>query len=153
MIRRARRGDRTAIAALWQALLESHAEIDRAFALRGDASCHVDREVERALADAACGAWIAEEAGACVGFCIARHEQAPPLAAESSRVAVTELLVERSARRRGVGRALVAAALDWARARGAARVEVRVAARNAEGQAFWRAQGFGNFVDVLDRRL
>jgi hypothetical protein len=33
------------------------------------------------------------------------------------------------------------------------RVEVRVAARNAEGQAFWRALGFGDFVDVLDRRL
>ena len=33
------------------------------------------------------------------------------------------------------------------------RVGVRVAARNADAQAFWRGQGFGDFVDVLDRRL
>ena len=36
---------------------------------------------------------------------------------------------------------------------GATRVEVRVAAYNDAGQAFWRAQGFGDFMDVLHRRL
>jgi N-acetylglutamate synthase len=58
-----------------------------------------------------------------------------------------------AARRRGIGRALAGAALAWAQAAGAARVEVRVAARNPGGQAFWRALGFADFVDVLDRRL
>jgi hypothetical protein len=33
------------------------------------------------------------------------------------------------------------------------RVEVRVAARNRVGQAFWRGLGFEDFVDVLDRQL
>jgi hypothetical protein len=33
------------------------------------------------------------------------------------------------------------------------RVEVRVAARNSEGQAFWRALGFHDLMDVLQRRL
>jgi GNAT superfamily N-acetyltransferase len=61
--------------------------------------------------------------------------------------------VEAAERRCGLGCALVAEALAWARERGAARVEVRVGARNPEAQAFWRAQGFGDFVDVLDRRL
>jgi hypothetical protein len=33
------------------------------------------------------------------------------------------------------------------------RVEVRVAVRNAEGQAFWRALGYDDLVDVLQRPL
>jgi hypothetical protein len=32
-------------------------------------------------------------------------------------------------------------------------VVVRVAVRNAEGQAFWRALGFSDWMDVLERRL
>jgi GNAT superfamily N-acetyltransferase len=80
-------------------------------------------------------------------------QHAPVVAVEAHRVEITELVVARGARRGGRGRALVEAALAWARERGAARVEVRVAARNAAGQAFWRSLGFGAFVDVLDRRL
>jgi hypothetical protein len=33
------------------------------------------------------------------------------------------------------------------------RLEVRVVAGNAEGQGFWRALGYQDFVDVLQRRL
>jgi GNAT superfamily N-acetyltransferase len=61
--------------------------------------------------------------------------------------------VRPAARRRGLGRSLAEAALAWARARGVTRVEVRVAAGNAEGQAFWRSLRFGDLVDVLQRRL
>ena len=39
------------------------------------------------------------------------------------------------------------------RRNGMKRVEVRVASRNPEGQAFWRALGFGDLMDVLHRRL
>ena len=49
--------------------------------------------------------------------------------------------------------ALVDAALDWLRERGAARVEIQVAAGNREGQAFWRAMGFGDLMDVLHKRI
>ena len=42
---------------------------------------------------------------------------------------------------------------DWLRERGVPRVEVRVAVRNAAGQAFWRALGYDDLVDVLQRSL
>jgi ribosomal protein S18 acetylase RimI-like enzyme len=79
--------------------------------------------------------------------------RAPAELAERARAEITELWVRPGARRSGLGGSLAGAALAWAREQGAERVEVRVAARNAEGQAFWRALGFGSFVDVLDRRL
>jgi len=153
MPRRATPTDVPAIAQLWRALLDLHAAIDPAHRLRAAADDTLAAEARRALGDASAALWVAGASAGVVGFCLARHEAAPRHAVETGRVLVTELFVAASARRRGVGRALVAAALEWARERGAARVEVRVAARNAEGQAFWRAQGFGDFVDVLDRRL
>jgi hypothetical protein len=39
------------------------------------------------------------------------------------------------------------------RALGAERVEVRVAAANPTAQGFWRALGWADLVDVLERRL
>jgi len=78
---------------------------------------------------------------------------APASLAETGRVSITELFVRDSGRRSGLGRALAEAAFAWAKERGAERVEVRVAVRNAAGQGFWRALGFGDFVDVLHRRL
>lgn len=152
-VRTARAADAEAIATSWRTLLELHAGIDAAFAVRESAADGLADEFRRAIARNAGRVWVAEEAGRFAGFCAAHVEPAPPALAERSRCVITELAVEPSARRRGVGRALAEAALAWARERGAARVEVRVAARNSEAQAFWRALGFGDFVDVLDRRL
>ena len=56
-------------------------------------------------------------------------------------------------RRQGIGRRLVAEALDWIRGRGVARVEIQVATGNREGQAFWRAIGFADLMNVLHKRL
>ena len=152
-VRPARASDRAALLSAHAALLDRHAEVDAAFALGGDASHALVRHLERGLADPSVRLFVAECGERFAGFCAATLEAAPPLLREHGRLAITEIWVERDARRGGVGRALVDAALAWGRERRAARVEVRVAARNAEAQAFWRAQGFGDFVDVLDRRL
>jgi ribosomal protein S18 acetylase RimI-like enzyme len=151
--RRAHRSDLAAIASLWRDLIESHAALDPVFAPRADAPERYEREVARWLDDARCAIWVIERDRAPVGFCAARLDRTDSLAAETCRVEITEIAVAPPARRSGCGRALATVALDWARERGAARVEVRVAAGNAAGQAFWRALGFGDFVDVLDRRL
>ena len=54
--------------------------------------------------------------------------------------------------RAGVAR-LVDEAIAWVRASGVKRVEVQVASANPTAQGFWRARGFANFMDVLDKRL
>jgi GNAT superfamily N-acetyltransferase len=72
---------------------------------------------------------------------------------ETERAEITDLLVGENERRRGFGRALVGHALRWVEERGVARCEIRVHARNAEGQAFWRSLGFDDWMDVLQRRL
>jgi len=147
--RRAQRSDLDAIAVLWQALLDHHA----ALGVETVTAAIPRSALEGLVGDADCAAWIVERDRVATGFCAALVETAPAALVERRRATITELFVRPDHRRHGVGRALVAAALGWARERGARRVEVRVVARNAEAQAFWRAQGFGDFVDVLDLRL
>jgi ribosomal protein S18 acetylase RimI-like enzyme len=43
--------------------------------------------------------------------------------------------------------------MDWFRSRGLSRVELRVAAGNQVGSAFWRKQGFEEFTTTLYREL
>jgi GNAT superfamily N-acetyltransferase len=152
-VRPAQLADLPAIAALWIRLLESHAALDPVFALRAGAPAALEVELRRVFADADTALLVADADGCVVGFCAAHFERSPALAREACRTEITELVVEPAARQSGIGRALANAALGWARSRGALRVEVRVAARNDAGQAFWRRLGFGAFVDVLDRRL
>ena len=87
------------------------------------------------------------------GFCVVRIDRAPPILEEMRRAEITDLGVSAEARRGGIGRELVVAALAWVKDRGITRVEVRVAARNRESQAFWRSLGFDDLMDVLQRRI
>lgn len=152
-VRRAGAGDLERVTALWLAIGEHHAGLGPAFALRAGAEAEARELLRALLRDPDTAAFLYEEAGGALGLCIARIDRAPPIAVESERAEITDLGVEPTARRRGIGRALVDAARDWVAARGVRRLEVRVAVRNREGQAFWRALGFGDLVDVLERRL
>jgi GNAT superfamily N-acetyltransferase len=152
-MRRAAARDLDALALLYRALLEHHAALDPAFALHAGVEARLAPALARVLRDEDAAVFVWEEAGRIEGFCAVRIERGAGLLAEAARTEITELGVRPGRRRRGLGRELVHAACEWAAARAAARVEVRVAARNREGQAFWRALGYEAFVDVLQRRL
>lgn len=151
-VRRATRRDRDRVVELWLGLLAHHAPLDPHYRVRPGSEGEWRRLVERLLnrSDAAVFVW--EEDGALLGFCSAQLEEAPSVLVEGSRAELTDLMVEPRARRRGIGRALVDAGAGWIRARGVERITVRVASHNSEAQAFWRALGFGDFMDVLQRR-
>ena len=91
--------------------------------------------------------------GNLLGFAVAALVRRPGPFVERERGEIDWLFVRGEARRRGTGRALVAAALAWLREQGTARVEIQVAHANASGRAFWRALGFAPTMDVLDLPL
>jgi len=152
-VRRAARPDLERAAALWKELLDHHAALDPHYRLGRGAAEQLRHQLQRGLADADTAVFVWDEADALLGFCLARVTPAPAALAERARAEITELGVAAGARRRGIGRALAEAALRWLEGRGVDRVEVRVAADNPEGQGFWRALGYRDFVDVLQRRL
>jgi GNAT superfamily N-acetyltransferase len=151
--RRAGPGDLDRLVDLWVEVTVHHATLDPYFALRPDADAAIRRLLSRQLGDPDTALFVWEEDGVLLGFAGVRVDVAPPILEETRRGEIGDIGVTASARRRGIGRALAEAALAWLRERGVARVEVRVAAGNREGQAFWRALRFVDLMDVLQRRL
>ncbi len=145
----------------WSAITRHHEPLDPLFRQRADAEPWIRDLVGQMLRDPDTEVFVAEVegegggagGGSLAGICVVRLDRAPPILEETVRAEITDLGVAPGFRRRGIGRALAEAALAWVRERGVRRVEVRVAAGNPEGQAFWRALRFGELFHILHRRL
>lgn len=66
-----------------------------------------------------------------------------------ARAIIEACFVTERTRRRGVGSALLRAGIDWARAHAVPRVELGVMTGNSRGRAFWAAQGFVAFRELM----
>jgi GNAT superfamily N-acetyltransferase len=152
-LRRACAADLARLTELWIETTAHHASIDPLFTLRPGAEPEIQQMIESQLRDPDAAIFVWDAAEELLGFCGVQIDRAPPILEETRRAEITDLGVCESARRRGIGRSLAAAALDWTVDRGVLRIEVRVAVGNREGQAFWRAIGFDDLIEVLQRRL
>jgi len=152
-VRRAGMRDLDRVAALWTAITHHHAPIDPAFEMRSDADAEVTELLRGIARDRDAAILVYDDDGDLPGMCIVRIDQQPAIMRETERAEITDLGVRPDERRRGIATRLVDEALSWVRDCGASRVEVQVAKGNAEGQAFWRARGFGDLMDVLHKRL
>ena len=143
------------VAALWALITEHHADLDPLFRMRrGPVAEGELRELLRALhRDPDAEILVYDRNGTPEGLCIVRIDRAPPILEETERAEITDLGVRPAFRRQCVGRLLVEQAQAWVRDRGVARIEIQVATGNPEGQAFWRAIGYANLMDVLHKRL
>ena len=98
---------------------------------------------------------VAEHEDAPVGYVLAQvvRRAASPLTVARSYLMVDELAVSPSARRLGVGRALMAEAEAVATELGLARVELDVRAWNEGAARFYTALGYAPFATRLARDL
>jgi ribosomal protein S18 acetylase RimI-like enzyme len=83
---------------------------------------------------------VAEEDGAVAGY--VQIEPATPLPSNAHVLEIHGLAVDRARRRRGIARALLDAAAEHARARGARRLRLRVLGPNTGAIALYRACGY-----------
>jgi len=98
---------------------------------------------------------IAEEKGAAVGWAVVYPEENDVyvLAAERTYAYVSELFVVERVRGSGVGRALLAACEDWARAKGIGVMMIGVLSGNARADAIYRQSGFEPYAAQLRKYL
>ena len=140
------------VAALWTLLLQHHVTVP-GLAPAPSPEHAVRAHLAELAADPAAALLVGERDAALAGFAALRAVRRPPLFAETERGEIEALFVRQEDRRAGVGRALVEEALRWMAARGLPRAALQVAATNAAGEAFWRALGFADAMDVLERPL
>lgn len=92
--------------------------------------------------------FVAEKSpGRVDGYCLAMILENPPVLPHQFFGYVSEISV--SEKRQGVGRELLRAAHAWFRERGVPYAEVNVSVRNDAARAFWRGQGYGEFLERL----
>jgi ribosomal protein S18 acetylase RimI-like enzyme len=152
-VREATSRDLARVAALWTGITRHHTHLDPVFAMRSDGDGELAELIRAIARDPDAAIFVYDDDGDLPGMCIVRVDRSPPIMVEVERAEITDVGVRPDARRRGIARALVEAALGWVRASGVHRVEIQVASGNAEGQAFWRALGFTDLMDVLHKRL
>ena len=88
---------------------------------------------------------IARDEGRAVGYAALVPQWRPMRPADT--VDVLHLYVVEEMRGRGVGRALIAAARDWATAQGADRLTISTAASNTAAAAAYRAMGWDEITE------
>lgn len=152
-VRPAERRDLDRVAALWTAITHHHAELDPLFTQRPDSDQALRALIGELHADPDAAIFVFDADGDLPGMCIVRIDRAPPILEETQRAEITDVGVRAALRRQGIAGRLVEAALEWVRLAGVERIEVQVAVGNPEGQAFWRAMGFGDLLNVLHKRL
>jgi len=152
-LRRATARDAPTLAALNRFVHEPH------LARRPEDFTVLEPEAVRAwfrerLDKATTAAWIAEQGETAVGYLLMFVHERDRSAFRHARrwCEIDQVAVDPAWRRRGVGRALMAAALDEADARGVRDVELSSWAFNGEAHNMFRRLGFEPRVVVFERR-
>ena len=158
-VRPADEDDVEALARLWHEADELHARISPGFFRRADAERGRQRAADalRDIGDGGhevifvAGDGAGEVRGAChlqIYDTPAGHTMVP-----ERRGHVETLIVARQFRRAGCGRALMQAATEWARARGAGQLLLTVWAGNESAERFYAALGYRTISQVLGTYL
>ncbi len=85
---------------------------------------------------------VAESNGEVIAFVAGRVRTLPPYLGSSTIGTIGEVFVSESHRSGGIGRRLLAFALEWFKAQQIARVELQVVAENPDGIRFYRQLGW-----------
>ena len=155
VIRRATRADVPALGRLGALLLRAHYEFDPLrFMAPGDQTEEgYGWFLGTQLRDPESVVLVADRGGAVVGYVYAGLE---PQSWKELREAcgfIHDVAVEDPARRAGVATALVRAAVDWLRERGAPRVVLWTAERNAAAQQLFARLGFRRTMTEMTLEL
>ena len=95
---------------------------------------------------------VAESGGRVAGWI---QVSLPRIFETPARAEIAGLVVDETARGAGIGRNLVAAAVDWARERGCVAIRVRSNVLRERAHAFYRREGFGDLKTqvVLEKAI
>jgi GNAT superfamily N-acetyltransferase len=147
VIRPARPGDLPQVVTLWRELIDLHTPHEPAFTCADDWAAQWHEFAAARLEDPLSRLLVAEAEGAAVGYLLAMISSYPPVFAAGRYGNIYDVLVTERWRGHGLGERLVAEILDWFRAQGLERAELRVLLANEAGRRFWERMGFAPFLE------
>jgi len=145
-VRAVKMADERAILALVHEEMEAHARMDARFRLRADAGARYVVYLRERLRDIDSSVFVAEVEARVVGLAIGTVRKQNVFFEERRYGYISDLMVERAARRRGIGRALYDRTVLWFRGLGIGVVRLHIAVKSDEARAFWKSVGAGEFL-------
>lgn len=148
-LRPARRSDVRAIAALWHEMMDYHRERDPRFRFGPTAQRDLEQHIQSTIRSHDAVLIVAEADGRIVGYILGELHARRPIYPVGAYGFISDICVTQTWRRHGIGRALVAGAMDWFRQKGVTAVELLVAERNPDSLEFWRAMGWTDYLRLM----
>ena len=139
------------VLALWNELVQAHAEIDPIFHLVSTAESIFEGYLVNRLNDSMSFGILAANGSDIAGYCLASIREKPPIFAVREHGYITDLAVTPPHRRKGIGESLFLCARQWIASKGIHRIELRTISRNPSSNAFWKKMGFTTYAE--DRYL
>jgi GNAT superfamily N-acetyltransferase len=145
-IRAAKMADEKAILALAEAEMAAHVRMDERFRLREDANNRYAVYLRDRMRDIDSSVFVAEDGDRILGLTIGTVRRVDSFFAAQRFGYISDLMVDPSARRRGIGRALYERTVLWLQGLGVGVVRLHVAVKSDEARAFWRSVGAQDFL-------
>ena len=152
-IRKAIQEDTRAIVELWKELMDFHKERDQHFTRSADGHKRFAEFVSGRMVHETSCVLVAEQQDEIIGYCLATISKYPPVYEYQEYGAIFDLAITEKYRRKGIGQALVEAALQWFSEQKIRRVEVRIATSNEVSTAFWKKIGFVPYLEVVYKEI
>lgn len=151
--RSARADEYAALCFLFDELDEFHRRVRPEFFRPFDGPARTREQIEQWLAGPGSTVLVAEKAADLVGLAVLLTRPPSAFAGAVPRkvIVIDNLVVAAACRGGGVGRLLLAASMDWARAEGASHVELGVHAVNRDALRFYERFGFSVSVNWMMR--
>lgn len=151
-IRRATLRDIKDILPVWGQLAVFHSALDPVFTPSAQWSREYGTYLRTLMTRDDAIAVVAKDGGELVGYAVGRITMLPPFFQQRYRGYIHDVFVKPQIRRRGVGRRLVDAILQWLRQQEVTLVELTVATNN-EAVAFWERLGFSGYMQQMKKDL
>lgn len=155
VIRRATAADMPAVGRLGALLVQTHYDFDPQRFMRPSRGTPAGYGsfLGTQLDDPDVAVLVAERDGKVVGYAYLALEGRDYMSLRDEAGVLHDIIVDPEARRGGVGRKLLAAALEFLKARGAPRVVLSTAARNEPAQRLFASMGFRDTMIEMTREL
>jgi GNAT superfamily N-acetyltransferase len=138
---------------IWNQFADYHQHIDAYYGTVEGSDILFGEYLLRKMSDGESLVLAAVEGEEMVGYCLAYVKQRSPVFTEGIVGVLSDLAVDEAHRGGGAGGALVEAAMQWLRERGAKRVELRTSARNGAAIEFYGKHGFWVYDHMMTREL
>jgi Acetyltransferase (GNAT) family len=152
-IRRAQPSDLPQLSDIWYEKMVVQQQLDQRFTLAQAARQKWLEYATLCLVDIQCVLWVAEHNTQLAGYMIACLQDSPPGLLPEKIACITDVALDIHNPQPGLGQQLLLAARSWFAEQDVQIIIVHVPHRQVVDQAFWRAQGATEWMDLMWLKL